>query len=137
MKIVCKTSNRNEFTDEGVEERLRKHIRSPGGETDLEVGKEYVVYGVVFWDNAPCYYICLEAKDTYPVPYPADYFDVIDDRLSSCWELSFEPSRNGRAASSLVFHEWAEAPRFYERLIEGDPASEKLFQEYRDRMDFE
>lgn len=82
MKVVCKVNNLNTLSDESLLKRLKKYISKPGGEIDLELGKEYIVYGVVFWDNSPWYYICPELYDEYPKPFAAEFFDVLDDRLS-------------------------------------------------------
>jgi len=103
----------------------------PGGEIDLEIGREYTVYGVVFWDNSPWYYLCTEDYDEYPKPFAAELFEVIVSRLSSYWILSSVDQGEGDILSSLVFDEWAKSPDFYEKLIEGDFKSIELFNKYR------
>ena len=109
----------------------------PDGEIDLEVGREYTVYGLVFWDNSPWYYLCAEDYDEYPKPFAAEFFDVLDARLSSHWKLSVVEQGEGEILSSLVFSEWAKDPLFYERLIEDDSKAVELFEKYRQLMDQE
>ncbi len=137
MKVVCKVNNLNDLSNERVLRRLKKYISMPGGEIDLEIGKVYTVYGVVFWDNSPWYYICSEEHDEYPKPFAAEFFLVSDGRLSSYWKLSVLDQGEGGVLSSLVFDEWARDPCFYERLIEDDPGAVTLFGKYRRLMEVE
>ncbi|WP_434698963.1 hypothetical protein [Pseudomonas sp. D1-1] len=53
--------------------RLKRYIRADG-ELNLEKGKEYVVYGIEFWDNCPWLYICRDNCEKYPAPVAADFF---------------------------------------------------------------
>lgn len=131
MKVICRINNLSSFSNEKLLKRLRKYICMPGGEIDLEIGREYTVYGVVFWDNSPWYYLCTEDYDEYPKPFAAELFEVIVSRLSSYWILSSVDQGEGDILSSLVFDEWAKSPDFYEKLIEGDFKSIELFNKYR------
>lgn len=137
MKVICKVNNLNNFSDERLLERLKKYISMPDGEIDLAIGKEYTVYGVVFWDNSPWYYLCSEEYEEYPKPYAAEFFYVSDDRLSSHWKLSAVDQYEGEVLSSLVFDEWAKDASFYERLIEDNPEAVDLFKKYRQLMNQE
>lgn len=136
MKVVCKVNNLNSLSDERLLERLKKYIFMPGGEIDLELGREYTVYGVIFRDNSPWYYLCSEEYDEYPKPFAAEFFNVSDDRLSSYWKLSVDQGEE-KILSSLAFDEWVKDPSFYERLIEDDPEAVELFGKYRQLMDQE
>lgn len=109
----------------------------PDGEIDLEIGRKYTVYGVVFWDNSPWYYLCSEEYDEYPKPFAAEFFNVSDERLSSHWKLSAVDQGEGEILSSLVFGEWAKDPSFYERLVEDDSEAVALFGKYRQLMNQE
>ena len=137
MKVVCKINNLSNISDESVLDRLKKYISIPDGEIDLDVGREYTAYGVVFWDNSPWYYLCSEDYDEYPKPFASDFFDVVDDQLSPCWKLCHVARGDNEPVTSLVFDEWSKAPSFYERLIEGDPDAVNLFAKYRIIMDQE
>lgn len=137
MKVVCKINNLNGLSDERLLARLKKYISMPDGEIDLEIGREYTVYGVVFWDNSPWYYLCSEEYDEYPKPFAAEFFNVSDERLSSHWKLSAVDQGEGEILSSLVFGEWAKDPSFYERLVEDDSEAVALFGKYRQLMNQE
>ena len=137
MRVICKINNLYSVSDQLLLRRLKKYINMPDGEIGLEVGREYPVYGVVFWDNSPWYYLCSEDYDKYPKPFAAEFFNVLDDKLSSFWKLSAMDQGKGEILSSLVFDEWAKDSTFYERLVEGDPEAVDLFAKYRKEMDKE
>jgi hypothetical protein len=134
MKVICQVNNINDISDEFTLMRLKKYILMPDGEVDLEVNKEYTVYGVVFWDNSPWYYICVEDYDEYPKPFPAEVFEVSDDRLSPYWKVTHEQKEDGEVQSSLLFNEWSKDTSFYERLIEEDEGVIETFEKYRELM---
>lgn len=137
MKVFCKTNNIFDLVNTYTIDRLKKYISLSDGQLNLELNTEYVVYGILFRDNAPWYYLCLYEDDEYPSPFPADLFDISDGRLSSYWKLLFVKQREGEVLSSLVFNEWRKDPSFYERLIDGDPEAVKLFTKYRQLLDHE
>lgn len=137
MKVVCKVNNLNDFLDKKISKRLKKYIFVSDGSTNLVIGRKYTVYGVVFWDNSPWYYLCSEEYDEYPIPFAADFFAILDGRLSSYFRLSAVSENDGEILSSLVFYEWAKDSSFYERLIDGDPEAVELFGKYKQLMDQE
>lgn len=137
MKVLCKANNLSFFNDENLLKRLREYIYMPDGEIDLIVNKEYMVYGVVFRDNSPWYYICVEDYDEYPKPFPAECFEIVDQKISKYWVLSTRCLEMGEVESSLVIKEWADNDSFYELLIEGDPATVKIFEQYKNYLNME
>jgi hypothetical protein len=137
MKVVCRINNLNNIANTHVLERLKKYLSKPDGEIDLDIGREYKVYGVVFWDNCPWYYIFPEDYDEYPKPFSAEFFDMVDDKLSPHWKLSSFSQGEYESSTSLVFDEWAKDPSFYESLIEGDSEAVYTFTRYRNMIDKE
>jgi len=136
MKVLCTINNIFEIEESVRLERIKKYIHLSDGQLNLEKNVEYCVYGVVFRDNAPWYYLCLDEDDESPTPYPAELFKIIDERLSSYWRISTEDSTSG-VMSSIVFDEWANDPSFYERLVDGDPSAIELFKNYQSLMNKE
>ena len=130
MKAVCETNNIFDLSDSSSVERIQKYIHLSDGQLNLEKGKEYCIYGILFRDNSPWYYLCLDEDDESPNPYPSELFRVTDARLSSCWRLSKEQS-------CLVFEEWANDSSFYENLVDDDPSAQELFKHYQAIMDNE
>lgn len=137
MKVLCKFNSLSEISEQHIIKRLKRYILNSDGSVDLEIGREYTVYGIVFWDNCPWFYLCAEEDDEYPKPFSAEFFHVLDDSLSPCWRLSSFQQENYEATTSLVFKEWAKDPSFYERLVDGDSDAVTLFAKYRKVIDLE
>lgn len=136
MKVLCAINNIFDI-EEGVKlDRIKKYIHLSDGQLNLEKNVEYCVYGIVFRDNSPWYYLCLDEDDESPTPYPSELFKIVDGRLSSYWRISTEGSTNG-VISSMVFDEWANESSFYERLVDGDPSAIELFKNYQSLMNKE
>ncbi|UTZ25492.1 hypothetical protein HB761_01275 [Vibrio campbellii] len=137
MKVLCEINNILELDDSSTVERLKKYIRLSDGQLNIEKNKEYCVYGILFRDNSPWFYLCLDEDDEYPTPYPTELFNIVDGRQSSFWRLSYASYPNGVVTSSIVFDEWSKDTSFYERLLDDDPEAIKLFRKYRSLMDKE
>lgn len=137
MRVCCDESNIFNLESDAVIERLKKYIRLSDGQLNIEKGKEYCVYGILFRDNSPWFYICLDEEDDYPTPYPAELFRVVDNNYSSFWKLSFVSFPSGQVCSSIVFDEWSKDTSFYERLLDDDPEAISVFRKYRSLMDKE
>ncbi len=137
MKVICKIDNLYGIEDLDVLDRLKGYLHYPEGEFGLVLGKEYIVYGVVFWDNAPLVYIFLDEGDDYPKPIAMDFFELSDPSLSKLWRLSYFSEGARDSSSSLVFRAWAEDPLFYERLIDGERVAVEDFNKYRSLVDDE
>lgn len=137
MKIKCKHNNIHAIKDPAILNRIKRYILYSDGQLNLEIDKEYVVYGIVFRDNSPWYYICLDLDDESPTAYPSELFTVIDGRLSAYWTLSVIIHPNGDVMSSVVFEEWCNDTFFYERLVDGDPKAIAVFEKYRELINNE
>lgn len=138
MKIRCQVNKLGDIKDETLLCYLRKHIHlDDDAPLSLSVGRVYNVYGIVFWGGCPWYYICEDALDIYPKPKSADFFEVVDDRLSAWWILWHRRDREGNCHPSLVFREWATNEMFYERLIDEHPLEVQIFKKYRKLIDHE
>lgn len=137
MKVICRLNNWNEIIVPEAIVRIKKYINLPDGETNLEVSKEYTVYGVVFRDGAPWYLIHNELGLEYPEPFAAELFEVSCPKFSSCWRLYTQVNRFLGPISYLVIPEWAENHTFYERLIDGEPEEVAIYNKYRNFMDNE
>jgi hypothetical protein len=138
MKIRCKINKLSDIRDKSVLDYLRKYIHLDNDEElHLRVGQVYHVYGIVFWDGCPWYYICEEDSDSFPKPKSAEFFEVVDDRLSAYWILEHNHNSKGKCCSSLVFREWASNESFYEQLIDESSLEVETFNKYRKLIDNE
>lgn len=131
MKVSCKYNSLKMVKDIEIIQRLSQRINlSDNDDLGIDIGKEYVVYGVVFWDNSPWFYICEDEEDTYPTPFPAEFFDIKNNRFPADWQLSFRCT-DGIPESELVFSEWASDPMFYEKLVDGCEKELVVFSKYK------
>ncbi|WP_019410649.1 hypothetical protein [Pseudomonas psychrophila] len=137
MKVLCEINNVFKITEPCIFKHILKYIRRSDGETDLDIGKIYTVYGVEFRDNYPWFYLCTEDGSEYPKPYASAFFNVLDSRLSKSWFLNNAMDRSGKFYTSLVIYEWAEDCFFHERLIDGESKPVEIFKNARRVMDAE
>lgn len=137
MKVLCEINNRFKINERCILNNTSKYMRRSDGETDLEIGKIYTVYGIEFRDNYPWFYACIDEDSEYPKPYSSAFFKVIDNRLSKSWFLTSTTGRNGEFHTSLVIREWAKDRSFYEHLIDGESESVEIFRNARHVMDAE
>lgn len=121
----------------------RQEILKEYGGYDLHylTEKEYLVYGIEFWNEVPMYYLCEEPDDNYITPTPADFFEIIDDRLSKYWKMlgfyKYKSKQGNKICSKFFFPEWRDIPHYQEKLIDGDPHAEAIFTKYKKLMDEE
>ena len=137
MKVRCKTNKIDNSFTQDTATRLERYISISDSELDIEIGKEYTVYGIEFWDNCPWIYICADSYDEYPKPFALDFFEVTEQKLSSYWVLNSKDTYNKKVKTQLVFCEWADDDSFYEKLIDEDEACVITFEKYRKAMDVE
>lgn len=137
MKVTCSFNNINDIRDQTAVLHLKRYITFPDGVVELEIGKEYVVYGIEFRDNRPWFYICADEHEDYPKPFSSEFFETKDWRLSRCWQLCFEHGYGEHVQSRLVFAEWARDPSYYERLLDEEDQAVAVFRRYREWIDQE
>ncbi|MFN2412108.1 MAG: hypothetical protein ABR535_03510 [Pyrinomonadaceae bacterium] len=135
MRVKCITNRIADIRTVELSEHLDARIRGLEWLDGLEVGKEYMVYGLVFWQSIPYFYICEEDADEYPVPNFAGFFSVTDNRLSSEFRLVWY--LDDISQSYLVPKEWAEDRLFYPRLLDGYYAEIETFKRIKSRIDDE
>lgn len=133
MIIKCKYNQMSDIKNAEYLEYLTQYIHQ--SELSLNVGTTYTVYGIVFWDGFPWYYICEDETDEYPVPKFGGFFSIIDSQFSSLWKLSWLSDKFSSA--SLLPTEWAENRMFYENLIDGKDYEKIIFQNLKSLMDNE
>lgn len=92
----------------------------------MELGATFIVYGVTFWESHPWYYVYEEPADTYPIPRPHHYFEIIDNKFHPSWQLTNEVYEHGGASCEILPQAWAEDALFYENLVDDDPQAIEL-----------
>src|SRR6202048_1013181 len=74
----------------------------------LEIGKEYIVYGMILKQGQIEYYICDCVHELFPISRPAVLFEIIDNHLSHCWIFDFV--EGVEKYPSWNFREWITEP---------------------------
>jgi len=103
--------------------------------TELQRGREYVVYAVLSMPEGLAYHIDVFHRGScvYPFAYPGALFEVFDARISRWWADPIP----GASVHSIAA--WMADDDFYDKLLEGwdDGAARATFATARDRMELE
>jgi hypothetical protein len=142
MRVRCKINNIYQIQNSEILERIQPRYPSSEGNEYVNIGQEYTVYGVLFKKNYPWYYIMCEASEQFPIAFPKDLFEVIDDRLSRYWRMGATKlnqigNEKHQYETRLVIKEWSDNPYFYEFLVDADDEEQRMFNKYKKLMDFE
>ena len=124
---------------------LVKYIDSNALESHnhLVVGKEYQVYGIHFDEGDISYEVLANIFDTYTIEVSANYFKVLDNRLSQFFVLGSAYTKNhmndpsARQVPFITFKEWADDKHFFEKLVNGDKEVQKIFSQYKELLELE
>lgn len=103
-------------------------------EVYLEIGRQYIVYGVVFRDgeDLPWFLVC-EDDDEYPTPHLGAFFKIVDGEIPSGWELTTSTANLGKIG--ILPKLWASDPYFMEKLIDGEKNAWNYFRQLKASMD--
>ncbi|MDI3322742.1 hypothetical protein [Pinibacter soli] len=121
-------------------QRLELRNWSNGSELELTKDKIYVVLAISKFEDIFYYYIIGDETANYPLPFPIELFEVIDDRISKYWDCKLNNllslnDLNLKNDGVVSFSEWTlEKNFFYEKILEGDSRTLKLFDFYVDKM---
>lgn len=137
MKVKCITNRIDERFTLDTAARLKRYISVGESELDIEIGREYIVYGIELWDNYPWVYIFSESYDEYPKPFALDFFEITERKISSHWVLKSQHTYKDKIKTQLVFCEWADDDSFYEKLVNEDEKCIEAFESYRKIMNAE
>jgi hypothetical protein len=116
---------------------LQDSPRVQNGRLFLTIGKVYVVYCLSVRGSFAWYFICDDVELSYPVPYAAPLFKLIDPRLSRYWICSLSDRDQPNTELMLTFREWASDGLFYEKLVEDARDDPSAFAQYKVAFDCE
>lgn len=108
----------------------------------VTIGKEYVVYAIMYVENHPFYMICGDDYDglyvNYPELVPGVLFEIVDNSKSFYWMLnSIENKEERISRKNIGFKEIIEDKFFYGNLLEGDEENVKIFSCIKRKIDNE
>ena len=103
---------------------------------NLIVGKDYVVYGMMYSDDTGLSMMLAGEDYTYyPLQYPIRLFEIIDDTMPSCWRANWYIQENGVFAIS--YPEWFDMFDHWFRITEGYEEDVEVWKKYKELMDNE
>jgi hypothetical protein len=123
MKIKC-ISNKLKINEHEIDEY-----------EFLEIGRTYVVYGMIIDHGELKYYICDEVHSSFPISRPFSLFEIIDRNLSRCWIFGFVEGIE--KFPSWNFREWIEEPYFQDNITDYEEREVSIFKYYKEFMDLE
>nr|BFD32707.1 hypothetical protein GTC16762_23250 [Pigmentibacter ruber] len=129
MKVRCKYSTIDEIVDQKIRVKL---LEEKIYGIDLKKNKEYNVCGIKIYEKKMYFLIFYDDNCCFPDAYLADFFEVIDSRMSRYFRF-FSNSDNLEINSK----EWIEDQCFYEKIL--DDYSEEIikYREYKKLIDSE
>jgi hypothetical protein len=105
----------------------------------LEIGKEYKVYGLETEEGNVLAYVSDQEDSFYPSKYLLEnYFEIVSDKISRHWKLHFKSG-----GLCLFVEDWIRFPDFFRLYIDGcepNPENYALFSsfyEVRNKIDSE
>lgn len=112
-------------------------------ELEITQGKIYTVLAISKYSDIFFYYIIGDESDNYPLAFPVDLFEVIDNRVSKYWDVHIEKidsidELELQNNDVISFKEWTlNKDSFYENLLEEEKHEMSVFDIYKDKMLFE
>ena len=126
MKVICKKNTAKGLNLEEVKTLFIDEYRYR-----LEIGREYVVMGIVTYKNSNCPYYLID-HDGRPDWFPYVLFDVIDNSLPENWYIRvFNKGEAGNLFTLIGFDELCNDDDFHDALLNRDETAMKIYRERR------
>lgn len=129
MKVRCRVNTVGAIELDSCRARLMRSIRLEDGDGDLQIGKDYVVHAIERRDNGLWFYVQSVPANDYPIPYPAEFFDLVDSRIEANWEVNIALERETLVIRRLSFKEWSHDDSFFERLVDGESNAQSIYRD--------
>lgn len=135
MKVKCLF---DKVTPEIHDERIVQWAKR--SELEITKGRIYVVFAITKFFDVFFYYLQGDESNSFPLAFPAELFEIIDNRISKYWDFNFarvESLSQIRIENNdiISFKEWSvEKDEFYEKILEGEPRELEVFNFYKGKM---
>lgn len=139
MLVKCINDNFSEIESQWVIENFEAYSNI---NERLSKGETYVVYAIEF-SKVPFVYIVEDDDfDFYPLQFPLELFEIIDNRLSKyfCYgnsKINLGKGNTDETVPLLAFKEWVEIKDFWEGLSNYNAEYEKIFKRNKELLDYE
>jgi hypothetical protein len=127
MQVKCVINDISQLSSVELTTRLKASIKLDGADRDLKVGALYEVQAIENINGYLWYYIQTVEKNSYPFPYPAEFFLLVDASLPRKWVINFTEKNGSVAFKRLAIQQWADSDVFYEQLVDDDPDVQRLY----------
>lgn len=124
MLVRCRSNRGADLPSSCLDDRSGFRVDT---EFPVTPGRTYAVHAITIFLGHPWYYILNDDRLRWPVWAPGPLFDVDDPALPDGWHVAYHRFRSGNANTVISFPEWADDPHFYERLVDGDEESLRIF----------
>ncbi len=130
MLVECIGNTPAHLLGERARQAYVKNIHQD--EVCLEIGRQYVTYGVVFRDGVdlPWFLVCEDA-DEYPTPHLGAFFKIVDGEIPTGWEFTTSITNFGNIG--ILPKCWANDPYFMEKLIDGETEAWDYFRQLKEK----
>ena len=107
----------------------------PPGKVGLQVGTDYLVFGMVFLDGRLWFLVCEDDDASYPQPrlHLEFFFDVVDGRIPPNWSAAGTGAWKG--AWAFLPSVWSTDDEFFEHLVEGYQESVEMFHSIKEDLE--
>ncbi|HVK55324.1 MAG TPA: hypothetical protein VM532_09885 [Burkholderiales bacterium] len=127
MLVKCLINDLAQLNNVELIDRLSKSIHLDGPDRDLVVGGNYKVQAIEIQHGSLWYYLHTVDVNDYPLPYPAEFFSVMDGSIPEGWIANIVLISGSMILKRLSFTEWANDDAFYEKLIDEDVGSVNVY----------
>ena len=102
---------------------------------ELEVNKEYYVYGIILYEDGIKYLLYVDSEiPAFPLWYPAELFEVVDNVLPANWYYKFNGVIEGAVSAIWGYKELVLSDSHFDSLEEQETADIELFLKRKKEM---
>lgn len=130
MRVLCTANNGSSLSQKHFEESYA----SLSSDFDLEIGKEYIVYGIILWKGFLLYLILGEGM--FPHWYPSELFSVTRNEMPPDWYFVCRREEEGFEVNAVWgYEELVNAEDHFDELSNLEKRAIELFVERKKQID--
>lgn len=130
MIVKCEINDLRVISEETTKKRLYESIHLDNLSEYFEVGQQFQVQALENMWGGIWVYLHVDDDDSYPRPFPAEFFSVVDNSIVEGWGIKWFIENGAIKIKRLSFKEWVEDDFFYEKLLNGDVEASNIYMEW-------
>ena len=131
MIVKCEKNDLQTISEERAKKRLSESIHLSSLSEYFEVGQYFQVQALENIRGGIWVYLHTDDDCSYPHPFPAELFSIVDNSIPDGWCVNWEIENGDVKLKRISFREWVEDDSFYEKLIDGEETTNKIYLERR------